>query len=789
MAYKVIIAEKPSVAAAIARIVGAMTQHRDGATGYVEGNGYRVTWALGHLVGLKTPEQMGFGTNDIPIIPGAWQTRILEAYDNGKKTGPNVKEKQMETIGRLFGGADEIIVATDAGREGELIFRYIYEYIGCTTPFKRLWISSMTPEAIRKGLSNIQDGHAYDALSDAAHARSQADWLIGYNASMALRLYSQSSSFISLGRVQTPTLGMICERWKANRDFVATPYKVIKVHTAKDNIPFSAMSARYDNDDSADGDAMKISATGTLAVEEVERKKVTKRPPLLYDLTALQRAANVAYGLTAEQTLAAAQSLYEKRLLTYPRTGSQYIPEDVYKTIPALLRKISGHDAFGAHASALSSGGLSRGSVNDSKVTDHHALLPTGENADGITGNEKLIYDMVVARTVEAFGENSVSDTTSITLTSAGITLKAHGSVITHAGWRSVRGVSRKDDKDKEDDDMGQLPDVKEGDIIPVLKVEVQEKKDTAPPIHTEDSLLLEMQTCGKRIEDETLRESMKDSGLGTTATRAAVIETLISRRYVERDKRKLIPTSFGMSIWDIVKDRKIASVETTAEWEHRLALIEKGEQTAPSFNKDMEAFAKEIVEDLSHIKGAVSKSNSENGTPCPLCGKPMKGLRYSISCDENAGGCGLRINREFAGKALPATALQALAAGRRTAVIKGFKSSKGKSFEAALKIDPQTRRITPDFGPPVTHDGAALKCPFCDKTMKVEHGKASCSCGFEMWLVTGGKAFTEAQIEKLLKGGKVTLGGLKAKSGKTYAATFYLDRESKTIERKFVNK
>jgi len=791
MNYKVIIAEKPSVAASIAKIVGATTPHRSGPTGYLEGGGYRVTWAFGHLVGLQTPEQMGFGKGILPIFPDTWTTKVNGKRDKeGKEQPDEMVERQLKTIESLFGGATQIIVATDAGREGELIFRYIYEHLRCTTPFQRLWISSLTDEAISKGLGEMKDGHAYDALSDAAHARSQADWLVGYNASRALRLFTGYRGNLSLGRVQTPTLGMICTRYEANKNFVPTPFWVIAVDTAKGNVPFSVLNdGKYTTEQQAQEHLQRVLQDGQLRVEDVEKKHSSRRPPLLYDLTSLQRAANGRYGLTADQTLRIAQSLYEKKYLSYPRTGSRYIPEDVFKTIPALLRKLQEYGEIGTHAAALAGKKLCRRSVNDAKVTDHHALLPTGNIPTTLEASEKKIYEMVVGRMVEAFGENYEADVTTVTMVSADVTFKARGSVPTYLGWKAVYGADVKDEEDNkkdEDDAAGALPPLAKGDRLPINNAEVQQKSDKPLPIYTDSTLLAEMETCGKRIDDEELRESMKDVGLGTPATRAATIEVLIARGYVERQGKKLLPTDFGMQVWSMVQGRKIADVATTGEWERRLHLIETGAQQARAFDKDIRAFVEDIIEDL-RANSKMLEGAAEPAHACPLCGKMMKSMQYSITCDTATGGCGLKISREVAGKKLPATALAALLQGKPTAVIKGFTSKTGKKFDAALKIDAEARRLAFDIPAPI--DTSSLRCPFCGGALTRDAGKVRCDCGFEMWLSSGGVRFSEDQLRTLLGGGSVSLFGMKSKAGRPFNGRFVIDREKKTLIMNFINK
>lgn len=792
--YTVIIAEKPSVAAGIAKIVGANTPHRNGPGGYTEGNGYRVTWAFGHLVGLKRPEDMGFPGTMLPIFPEKWETGIIEYKD--AKMGATVK-RQMETLATLVSGARKIIVATDAGREGELIFRYIYEYIGSTTPFDRLWISSLTDEAIRGGIDNLVPGRDMDRLSEAAHARSEADWLVGFNASRALRLATGFKGNLSLGRVQTPVLCMVCERYNANKNFVPTPFWQITALAHKDMTNITVLSERkYTTEAAAKEDMARAQASHEMHVTKVEKKQVTSKPPLLYDLTSLQRAANTRYGLTAEETLKVAQSLYEKKYLSYPRTGSRYISDDVYKTIPTLIAKAEGYDRFSEAAKDLKGKKLCRKSVDGSKVTDHHALLPTEVFPTDLSGNEQKIWEMVCGRMLEAFGEDSLSERTNVTLFSGGVPFKATGSVLLKAGWKAVFGVKETDDEkkggdegaEKDESDNGNLPPLKEGEILPAAKFETVRKTDKPLPIYTDASLLGEMETCGKKIEDEELRESMKDVGLGTPATRAATIEVLIKRGYIVRTGKKLLPTELGLQIYGIVKGRKIADVKTTGEWERELSLIEQGKKRKEDFDRAIHQYVLDIIEDIRtncHSLEGVSTS-AEPVRTCPVCGKKMTNGKFSVLCDPAGGGCGFKINREVAGKKLPASAIQALAGGKATAVINGFLSKSGKSFNARLGIDSENKKVIFVFDDAPAVNGKA--CPLCGHDLTDDRWKLTCGCGFTLYKKMNEVTLSTEQLDGLLSGKAVTVKGMTGKSGKKFDAKLSINKESGKVEYDFIN-
>lgn len=795
--YTVIVAEKPSVAKGIAKLVGATKAVTQKANGYLEGNGYRVTWAFGHLVGLKNPEAVGLGGNILPIVPERWETDIIQLPTKSGGDMNATIAKQMKILDELFASAGSIIEATDAGREGELIFRYIYEYLGHNTPFSRLWISSLTDEAIRKGMNELRPGSEFDALSDAAHSRSEADWLLGYNASRALTLMSGSKTKLSLGRVQTPVLCMICNRFDANKNFVPTPFWQVQalVHKEMDN--FQVVSIiKYQSEAAAKEAAERARASMRMRVTKLEKKQVTSKPPLLYDLTALQRAANSKLGLTADQTLKIAQELYEKKYLTYPRTGSRYISEDVYHTIPSLLQKIQGYARFSEAAAERQGKKLCRRSVDDTKVTDHHALLPTTNIPKDLEGNLKSIWEMVCARTIEAFGEDSLSERTSVEFDCGGTGFKATGSIVTKAGWKSVLGVNEAEEETKkntdengnEDAPAGKLPPLNEGEVLPAGKIETVRKTDQPLPIYTDGSLLAEMETCGKRIEDEELRESMKDVGLGTPATRAQHIERLIQIEYIVRKGKKLIPTDKGTAVWKMVRHLKIADVRTSAEWERDLGLVEQGKKSKKEFDRGILQFTLEVIEDIrknvTPMEGV--SGSAEPQRTCPICGRPMRNMKFSVTCNAENGGCGFKISREIAGKKLPATAIEALAQGKRTAVLKGFKSKSGSSFDASLEVDRENHKVAfyRDRGPVLT--GRA--CPVCQKALTDDPWKLSCECGFKLYKTQGEVKLTTEQLDTLLGGGAVALFGMKGKNGKKYNARISLNLENGQVEREFIN-
>jgi DNA topoisomerase-3 len=686
---KVIIAEKPSVARGIAAIVGAGVKK----DGYMEGGGYAVTWAFGHLVGLAMPETYGFSSfrrENLPILPAEF-ILIPRQIKEGKehKNDPGVM-KQLKIIKELFSKADSIVVATDAGREGELIFRYIYNYVGCNRPFQRLWISSLTDKAIKEGFQNLKPGSDYDNLYLSAKARSQADWVVGINASQALTIAAGRGSW-SLGRVQTPTLAMICSRYLENRDFTPQTYFKLKLHTAKDAVAFAVLSDdKYDTRTAADEVQGRIKTAGTVRITGIEKKEVKQEPPLLYDLTALQKEANSKHGFPAEKTLNIAQALYEGKKISYPRTGSRYISADVLDEIPHLIATLKNHPRFGAYAAGMENAVLNVRCVDDKKVTDHHALIITPDSADGLSGDERTIYDMVAGRMLEAFSKPCTKENTSVTFDADGVSFAAKGSITLAAGWRAVWNAA--DEEAEGNEDTTTLPVLAEGDTLTIRDVETLEKQTKPRPLHTEASLLSAMESAGKECENEEEREAMKEAGIGTPATRAAIIETLFAREYIQRDKKSLVPTEKGMTVYQAVKDKKIADVAMTGQWEFALNKIGRGEMDATSFHRSIEVYASQITSELLDIP--FERNDDRSGYCCPKC-KSGKVLFFQKVAKCNNEHCGLIVFRSIAKKDLTDTQLTTLLANGKTAIIKGFTSNKtGKPFNAAVAFDADYKTV-----------------------------------------------------------------------------------------------
>lgn len=670
-----IIAEKPSVARDIARIVGANSKQ----DGYLEGNGYLVTWAMGHLITLAMPEAYGYvayKAEDLPIRPNPFQLIVRQVRRDKEFVSDPSALKQLKVIRSCFDKADRIIVATDAGREGELIFRYIYNYLNCHKPFDRLWISSLTDKAIREGLALLKAGTAYDNLYHSAKARSEADWLVGINASRALSIARKGG--YSLGRVQTPTLAMVCRRYIENRDFSSVPYWKLSVHTEKEGLSIKAVGCKdYENEALAQTALATLRSQSRLTVESVTRKVTHTSPPLLYDLTALQKEANRRHSFSADKTLSIAQSLYEKKITTYPRTGSRYISEDVFEEVPALLHKIG----------KPLSNPLNRHSVDNAKVTDHHAIIPTGETPSGLSVDEATIYQMIVTRFLEAFSPDSEEERMQVKFTDGTNTFTWKACRQISLGWKDVqKGADTQNENGKENEEqtLSALPSLTEGEVLSLLNAEITEHKTKPKPLYTEATLLSAMENAGKEVEDAESKKAMAECGIGTPATRANIIETLILRDYIRRNKKAIIPTEKGLAVYEIVKDKKIANAEMTGSWELALAAIEARQMPAEKFAQGINSYVGTICEELLALAPQVQKSYPTYH--CPKCGNESVGIYTKVAKCRHEG-CDFHIFREVCGTLLTEGNIRDLITTGRTPVLNGLTSKAGKKFNARLVL------------------------------------------------------------------------------------------------------
>ena len=629
---KAIIAEKPSVAREIAKILNANERKE----GYFEGNGYYVTWALGHLVSLGMPEDYGirgFDKASLPIFPNPFiltPRKTKQSQSKNYQPDPSAL-KQLKIIKNVISQCTSIIAATDAGREGELIFRYIYDYLQCKKPFERLWISSLTEKAIQEGFKNLKPGSDFDGLYEAAKARSEADWLVGINATQVLSIAANNDAY-SLGRVQTPTLALICKRFHDNKNFKQMKYWQIQLQHRKDYLNFTSISnQQWEDRKQAEQILKSIEREGRATVEDVSINTIKEQSPLLFDLTELQKEANRKLGLSADEVLQTAHSLYEKKFITYPRTGSKYIPEDLWPEIPELIRILNQTDPFKPAILSLKFGNFNKRIVNDLKVTDHHGLLPTTKIPSALTASEKAIYHMIVYRLLESLSEHCSKEVSHIIIKVHHYEFIIRGSKILHKGWRAIKGLlsdeasldqdtnsnNNTNNNETQEPQLIELPEFKKGDELKISSTELKEKLTSPPKFYTEADLLSAMESAGKQIEDKEQQKVLANIGIGTPATRASIIETLITRSYITRKSKILIPTDKGEKVYDLIKDQKIANVRMSAEWEMALHQIETKELDSNQFIIDIKNYTKEITQELLSIN--IPQENIPE-IKCPKC-------------------------------------------------------------------------------------------------------------------------------------------------------------------------
>ena len=692
---RLIVAEKPSVGRDIA---GALGRHRKGR-GALAGEGWTVTWALGHLAELAPPDAYGeeykkWRLESLPILPERFKVRV------NRKT-----REQFDVVKGLMrdGSVTEVVNACDAGREGELIFAYLYGLAGCSKPVLRLWISSLTHEAIRAGFDALRDGPSMKPLEDAARSRGEADWIVGMNATRAYSVrFGRPGNVLSVGRVQTPTLKLLVDREREIRDF--EPEKFWTVHarflregSTYDGVWFKKAQNRLPEREDAERIAEKVRG-GTGTVRKAQKKTATEKPPLLYDLTELQRNANARYGFTAERTLRAAQALYEERkLITYPRTSSRYLSKDMVGGLKKRVEAAGALPDLSPFAERLLEGSklpISKRIVDDSKVTDHHAIIPTNKKSSGgMPPDEAKVYDLVARRFLAVFFPAARFENTTVVTEVKEETFLSRGRVVLEAGWRALYpdGVGGRKEKEPP-----VLPPIEVGQEWSVGKVGVKEGETKPPPRYSESALLGAMETAGKLVEDEELRQQMKDSGLGTPATRAATIERLIRVGYIEREKKALVPTEKGKSLIGLLGESPLTSAELTARWEERLAKMEKGAERRPDFMADINSFTTGLVDEVRGMEGEKLTAPSSSREPlgaCPKCGAPVLETKKAYGCSAwKQTGCDFAIWKQVSGKRLSTGQAKQLLTRGRTGQMKGFKSKAGKPYSAALKLDGEHR-------------------------------------------------------------------------------------------------
>lgn len=779
---KVAIAEKRDVARKIARVIGADADRKD----WFEGNGYCVTWCQGHLLELRVPESEGRWTLDnLPILPerfGLGPVSKGRNQDGSPAEDPSAKHR-LRVIKDLIARSDGIVCCTDAAREGQLIFDNVYRWAGIRRPVARLWISSLTERAIRDGFRNLRDNREYDNLAAAARERSRSDWMVGVNATRAFTLTSGAQRVLSLGRVQTPTLCMVCERFIENRDFRSEPFWTLRGETAKDGTPFPYRGGiRYKDKAECERDRDSVINGGFLEVASVTTERKNEDAPLLHDLASLQKAANSRYSLTAHQTLDAAQSLYEKQYLSYPRTGSRFIPEDIYNEVPDLLRSLAWHPVYGEAATRLAGGNLNRRSVNETKVTDHHGLIITGKRPEGLSVTEEQVYELVLTRFIEAFSPVCIADVTTVVLTSGDLEFTTRGRKEISLGWKAVCKEEPAEDVSQEEADaieitMHPLPQMSRGDRIPVGALQAVEDVTKPKPLLTDATLLSAMENAGRRSDDKAVANALKGIGIGTPATRDSVIEEIIRRGYVVREKKRLLPTELGLGVYHAVRDKEVANVAMTARWETALEEIADGTSDGKEFARGIRAYTEKITGELMTMEGAaeIGSRAGASEVKCPRCGKQIRLTNAGTRC-----ACGFALWREVAGKRLTDEQLRQLAGEGRTGVLKGFRKKDGSRFDAALALDAEGKTVFSYPGPPAAAEG--LTCPRCGSKISFNAKGAWCpSCRLSVWREVAGKKLSDQQMAALLKDGRTrTISGFTARNGKKFDAALVLDGEGK---------
>ena len=818
---KVCIAEKPSVAREIAAVIGAKNRKE----GYYEGNGYQVTWTFGHFCQLREPEDYKpewkrWSLHELPMLPEQFGIKLMQ--DQGV-------QKQFRVIKALLQEATEVINCGDAGQEGEVIQRWVLTEAKYRRPFKRLWISSLTEEAIRQGFAQLRDGSEFDLLYQAGKSRAIGDWLLGMNATRLFTLkYAQGRQLLSLGRVQTPTLAMIVNRYLEILNFKPEPYWELKTIYREAN--FASVTGKFSSEDKAAAILAAIKGQ-LLTITDIEVKKGVESPPRLFDLTSLQVECNNKLSLSADETLKTVQSLYEKKVVTYPRVDTTFLPDDMYPKISGILQNLSNYQTL---TQPLLAGKIRKTTkiFNNNKVTDHHAIIPTGGSA-ALSGQEARVFDIITKRFIAAFYPDCIVSNTTVLADVAGYGFRAKGRQILEPGWRVVYEKEAKEPATKETEGE----EKEENAILPIfVKGEqgphepVLEKKMTSPPKdYTEATLLRAMETAGKQIEDEELKEALKENGIGRPSTRAAIIETLFKRQYIRKDKKKIIPTQMGVDLIGLIQNSTLKSPELTGQWEKKLRQIEQGNFEANAFLRELRQLVHEMVQEVKadrqtmHIEAkpatsepvktpageqkATAKNATENKKTaakpivtaadgfgaCPVCdtGKILKGSQ-AYGCSRWKENCTFRIPLNYEGKSLTdkqvATLLQ-----KGKVPLKGIKDEKNNiTYDAELTFSDTKQLITRpvEKADKPNKPNAPLICPKC-KQGQLLKGKTAfgCSrfregCAFLVPFTISSKTLTEKQVQQLIRKGKTSKikGFVSHKTGNAFEAALAINADFKVV-------
>ncbi|RAU81723.1 type IA DNA topoisomerase [Pontibacter arcticus] len=804
---KVCIAEKPSVAREIAQVIGAKNRK----DGYFEGNGYQVTWTFGHFCTLREPddyrpEWKRWSLYDLPMLPERYGIKLMK--DSGV-------QKQFNIIKQLLDHADEVINCGDAGQEGEVIQRWVLTEAKYKKPFKRLWISSLTEDAIRQGFARLREGAEFDSLYQAGKSRAIGDWLLGLNATrlFTLKYANGSRQTLSIGRVQTPTLAMLVNRHHEIVNFVPQPFWELK--TVYREVTFASTNGRFQKEE----DAQKILEAirqAELTITDVETKKGTEAPRNLFDLTSLQIECNNKLGMSADETLKTVQSLYEKKVVSYPRVDTTYLPDDIYPKIPGILQ---GLDNYRQEVAPLLQDKIRKTKkvFNNNKVTDHHAIIPTGSSAGGLYGREADVYDLITRRFLAAFYPDCIVSNTTVSAESASYAFRVRGKQILEPGWRVLYGAEdiKPDTPAKEGEaeevTTGVLPHFDKGEHGPHEPL-LEQKMTNPPKEYTEATLLRAMETAGKQIEDEELKEALKQNGIGRPSTRAAIIETLFKRQYIRKEKKKIIPTQMGIDLIGVIPNQTLKSAEMTGQWERKLRQIEAGEFQADEFLKELQEFVVSLVQEVKYDKATVTiEQRPEEPKPatkaapkpkkeavptqglgaCPACkqGYIVKGSK-AYGCIRYKDGCRFLLPIEYQGKSLTEKQVTALLTKGKTPAIKGFKDEASHSYDAILTLNPTTYQLQLEKTEKVPAADPFAQCPRCKQGSLLKGSAAyGCSrfregCQFRLPFEMGGKQLSDKQISALLLKGKtpVIKGFISAKTGNAFDAALTINDEGQVV-------
>jgi len=758
---RVVVAEKPSVARDLARVLGASRR----ASGCLLGDGLAITWCFGHMAELQEPAHYDpawkrWSLQSLPMVPERFEVKLRRDVGD-----------QFAVIRRLLREAEDVVNACDAGREGELIFRWVYELAGASAPVQRLWVSSLTDQAIRAGWARLRPGTDFDRLADAARSRSEADWLVGLNATRALTCRSRDEGggqLLSVGRVQTPTLAMIVERDRAIEAFVPETFWQVKV-TFEADVPGELRTFEATWFDHAAKETKKkrgddeVSSVERFSSEEAaravleatlgrsgrvvtaERKRITDKPPLLYDLTSLQRRANQRYGLSADKTLEVAQALYERhKLITYPRTDARFLTPDQVPGLPDVVRGLQPLPVYAPFATAILSAPIQPGKrvVNAAEVGDHHAILPTGTTprSQGLSPDEKRVFDLVARRFLAALSEDALFDVSKLVVhvdpggplpddIATPLAYRAKGRVCRREGWRAV-------DPPKKQKEV-ELPPVERDDEVAAVEGRAPEGQTRPPRPHNDASLLKSMETAGRTLDDKELARAMRGAGLGTPATRANIIKVLLDRKYVLRKGKALRATDKGRALVDAVPVEALKSPELTGRWEGRLSAVADGSDQRTAFMSDVRAWVHEMVGALATAPlSAAALQPREGSKPlgdCPACGKPVRERGPVYACDTGRS-CPFVVFKKMAKRTISKRLVTQLLSEGRTRSVKGFTSRAGKAFEAGLQWSAEEQKVRFWFdndkprAPRPATVGEGAPCPRCGEG-RVIRGRTKLGC------------------------------------------------------------